>query len=438
MALSSLVISGSAWLLGVRLINRLLGAVQLFILARMLVPDEFGLFAIASMTLLGFDVLTRTGFDDAIIYKRGDVESYLHTAFVIQALRGLLLAALVVISAPYVASFFNEPLAAKVISVLALVQIIRGFRSLGVVMFARDINFRSESLYLTTGNVVTVVTTVLLAWKLRNVWCLIYGAIIGELWLTVYSYFVHSYRPRLLFSIEKAKELVKFGVWLFLSGIVSYISLQADNLAVGKLLSTEMLGIYYMAFRIANLFVEEVSKPIGRVLQPAYATLQDKPERLQLALEKALSVFLVIITPVATFLMGSAWVTIPVVLGDKWIGVTEVFPILVLGALFRGFAGVSRGFFVGTGKPRTVFWLEAVRAASLLLAMYPLFLCCGMNGIAWASTISSALKLVLVVVLLLSVIRIAHFLKAEVVPMGLAICAMTSVLMLESTVLSPT
>lgn len=438
MALTKLVISGSAWALGLRLANKLLGAIQLLILARLLVPEEFGLFAIASMTLLGFDVLTRTGFDDAIIYKRGNIDPYLHTAFIIQMARGLLLAGLVLVSSPYVAEFFNEPSAASVVSVLALVQVIKGFRSLGVVLFVRDINFRSEALYLTTGNFITVVATVLLAWELKNVWALVYGAIIGEIWLTVYSYFVHPYRPKLFFSVEKAKELIRFGVWLFLAGIVSYISLQADTIAVGKLLSTEMLGIYYMAFRISNLFVEEVSKPIGRVLQPAYATLQNKPQLLRLALEKAMSVFLMVITPIATLLIGGAWIIIPVVLGDRWTGVNEVFSILVLGALFRGFAGVSRGFFVGTGRPRSIFWLEAAQAASLLLTLYPLFLCCAMNGIAWASTLSSALKFSLVLLLLLPVIRTREFIKSEVVPIGMAICAMTGVLMVASAMLATT
>lgn len=374
MTLSKLVISGGAWLLGVRFTNRILGAVQLFVLARILAPEEFGLFAIASMTLLGFDVLTRTGFDDAIIYRRGDIEPYLHTAFIIQMARGFLLASLVVLSAPYVAEFFNEPAAATVVSVLALVQVIKGFRSLGVVLFARDINFRSEALYLTTGNIVTVAATVLLAWKLRNVWALVYGAIIGELWLTAYSYFVHSYRPKLFFSIEKAKELIQFGVWLFLAGIVSYVSLQADNIAVGKLLSTELLGIYYMAFRLSNLFVEEVSKPIGRALQPAYATLQHKPDRLGLALEKALSVFIVVLTPLAVFLMSSAWVIIPVVLGDKWIGVTEVFSVLLLGAFMRGLANVSRGFLLEQDDRRRYFGRKPYEPPHCCL-LYILYFC---------------------------------------------------------------
>ena len=438
MALSNRVMAGSAWVIGFRFANKLFAAVQLIVLARLLVPDQFGLFAIASMTLLGFDVLTRTGFNDAIIYKRGNIESYLHTAFMIQVARGLLLAGVVIVCAKYVATFFNEPVAAEVITVLAVIQIVRGFRSLGIVLLARDINFRSEASYLTTGNFVSVAATLILAWILRDVWCLVYGAIIGEIWLTASSYFVHPYRPKLYFSFEKAKELIRFGIWLFLAGVVSYISLQADNIAVGKLLSTESLGVYYMAFRVSNLFVEEVSKPIGRVLQPAYATLQNEPDRLRLALEKAATVFLVVLTPIAAFLMCSAWVTIPLVLGAKWLKVTEIFSILLLGAFFRGFAGVARGFFVGTGKPKVEFWTEAVRAASLLVTLYPLFLSFGMEGIAWAATISSGLKFLLVLWLLLAIIRVRLFLRREVVPVTLATGTMSIVLSYESTLLQQT
>jgi lipopolysaccharide exporter len=429
MSISKRIVSGGAWSVGVRMLNKSLNALQLLILSRVLFPGEFGVFAIASLTLIGFDVLTRTGFDDALIYKRGDIREYLDTAFVIQVLRGIVLAGLVFVFAPFIVSFFEEPGAAGVVRALALVQVIKGFRSLGVVLWQRDINFRAEALFLTAGNIVTVVTTVILALILRDVWSLVYGAIAGELCLTLLSYFVHSYRPRLNFSVEKAKELVHFGVWLFLSGAVSYVSLQADNIAVGKLLSADVLGIYYMGFRIANLFVEELSKPIGRVLQPAYANLQDKPERLRIGLERTLAVYLMVLLPLAIFLMGSAWLTIPVLLGAKWHGVIEIFPILVLGALFRGVAGVSRAFLVGTGRPRGIFWLEAARAGSLAVSLYPLFLCCGLNGIAWAATLSSAIKFGLLVLLLIPQIEIRVLVFRELVPVTLASLVLGVVLM---------
>src|ERR671914_1188957 len=161
--LTGRVLSGSAWVLSARLFSNGLGAIQLLILGRILAPNDFGLFALAFMTLRAFDVLTRTGFDDALIQKRGNIESYAHAAFMIQIARGLILATLVFFTAPYAASFFNEPKVAPVVGTLALVQLLRGFRSPGVILLQRDLNFQVESRFLAIGDIITVVTTVILA-----------------------------------------------------------------------------------------------------------------------------------------------------------------------------------------------------------------------------------------------------------------------------------
>src|SRR5918992_704811 len=321
----------------------------------MLAPNDFGVFAVALSMLLAFEVLTRTGFDDALIQKRGNIEDYVHTAFGIQIIRGVVLTALVIFTAPYVASFFNEPTVALVISTLAFVQLLRGFRSPGIVLLQRELNFRLESKFLAVSKIFTIITTLILAFQLRSVWALVYGAVVGEVALVVFSYVIHPYRPRLFFSLGKAKELVKFGIWLFLAGIASYIALQADSIAVGKLLNAEALGVYYMAFKIANFIVEEIAKPLIKTLKPAYAALQDDDERLRNGLEKTIALVFAIFLPIAVFLMLNAEITISVVLGNKWNAVVPILPILVLGALFNGLAGISTAFLIGTGRTRIYF-----------------------------------------------------------------------------------
>jgi lipopolysaccharide exporter len=436
--LTGRVLSGSAWVLGVMLFSKGLGAIQLLILGRILAPNDFGLFAIASMTLLAFDVLTRTGFDDALIQKRGNIESYAHVAFMIQIARGLILAALIFFTAPYVANFFNEPKVAPVVGTLALVQLLRGFRSPGVILLQRELNFQVESRYLAIGDIITVATTTILALYSRSVWALVYGAVVGEAALVALSYIVHPYRPRLSFDLEKAKELYQFGIWLFLSGIVSYLSMQADNIAVGRLLSTEALGIYYMAYRIGNLFVDELGKPLAKTLQPVYAMLQDNVERLRIGLEKSLAHFLAILCPIAFFLMLTAQATTSVLLGDKWDAIIPILPILVLGALFRGIAGPTQAFFVGTGRPKISFFCELLRATVLLLTLYPFFVLAGLEGIAWASTLSTAIKLVVVGALLVPIIHVRSFLVREMLPVGLSIALLVVLLLAESVVLPAT
>ena len=429
----SRVISGSVWTLGLRVCIKGMGAVQLLILARLLVPEEFGLFAVALLTLLGFEVLTRTGIDDAIIHKRHNIESYLHTAFWIQIVRGIVLATLAILAAPYIAVFFNEPGLAPVVSTLALVQVLRGFRSIGVILLQRDINFRTESIYQGVGEIVRVVATLVLVWQFRSVWALVYGAIIGEASLLVLSYFVHPYRPRFTFTLDKAKELLQFGVWLFLAGIVSYLALQADSIFVGKWLCTETLGVYYMAYNIANLFFMEIARPLGKVLKPAYAILQTEPDRLRVALEKSLAILLAIFLPIAIIFIVAAQPIVSVLLGDKWEAIIPIFPILVLGGLFRGLGTIGMDFFIATGKPKIAFYVELAKAICLMIGLYPFFMLGGLEGIAWASTMSTIILMLLLGVKLAPLMHHGSFVTKELLSIGLSTACIGLVLFLEST-----
>jgi lipopolysaccharide exporter len=433
---ASRVLSGSAWVLGVQLFSKGLGAVQLFILARMMGPNDFGLFAIALSMLLAFEVLTRTGFDDALIQKRGNIEDYVHTAFGIQIIRGVVMTALIIFTAPYIASFFNEPAVAPVVSTLALMQLLRGFRSPGIILLQRELNFQLESKLLAVGKIFTIITTLILAFQLRSIWALVYGAVIGEATLVVLSYAIHPYRPKLFFSLGKAKELVKFGIWLFLAGIASYIAMQADNIAVGRLINAEALGVYFIAFRIANFSVEEIAKPLIKTLKPAYAALQDDVEHLRIGLEKTIALFFAIFLPIAIFLMLNAEIVIQVVFGNKWNAIIPILPILVLGALFNGLVGISAAFFIGTGRTRVYFLSEFVRAVTLLLTLYPFFVLAGLTGIAWASAVSTASQFVVTsIILLMRLIQIRSFLVRELLPISFSTLVLGVLLLTESTFL---
>jgi O-antigen/teichoic acid export membrane protein len=235
--------------------------------------------------------------------------------------------------------------------------------------------------------------------------------------------------------LGKAKELVKFGIWLFLAGIASYIAMQADNIAVGRLISAEALGVYFIAFRIANFSVEEIAKPLIKTLKPAYAALQDDVEHLRIGLEKTIALFFAIFLPIAIFLMLNAEIVIQVVFGNKWNAIIPILPILVLGALFNGLVGISAAFFIGTGRTRVYFLSEFVRAVTLLLTLYPFFVLAGLTGIAWASAVSTASQFVLASILLMHLVQIRSFLVRELLPIGFSTLVLGVLLLTESTFL---
>ena len=134
-SLAKKVIRGGLWVVALRIINRGLGFVRTIILARLLAPEDFGLLGIAMLAVATLETFSQTGFHQALIQKKENVESYLDTAWTISVIRGIILFGILFFTAPTVAKFFSSPLASLVIRVIAISTLLTGFRNIGIVFF---------------------------------------------------------------------------------------------------------------------------------------------------------------------------------------------------------------------------------------------------------------------------------------------------------------
>lgn len=385
------IIKGSIWVLGLQVLQRSLALVRTLILARILAPEDFGLFALASIMIVAFEVFTRTGFEDALIHFRDKWESYLHTSYWIQVLRGGLLAILCLFLAPILGKIFHERAVVEVAQFMALTQLVRGFRSIGIVLLRREMNFKRESQFNLIFVVVSFIATIGFSLYLKDVWGMVYGFFAGEAAATIVSFYFHPYRPRFEFRMERAASLWNYGVWLFLSGIVSFLALNLDKIFIGRFLNAETLGIYYMAFYLANLPTVEFARLIGGVTQPAYAILQNDQIKLTEAFSGALRYTFLFVAPAAIGMALLSPKYTSLILGEKWGMAALPLSFLALGGLFRSIAGLGAAFFKATGKPKPILVIEFQRALTLLILLYFGYSLAGLNGIAAASAISSFL-----------------------------------------------
>jgi O-antigen/teichoic acid export membrane protein len=359
------VFRGGAWVGAMRVLQKGVGFARKIILARLLFPDDFGLFGIALLLLEGFRVLTETGFKDALIHVREDVKEYIHTGYWIQVLQGLVTGLLVYIGAPLVAQFFSEPRVIPVVRVLAAARVIYGFRSIGVVMLRRELDFRTDSLYRLSGTLSYFVVTVILAIAWRDVWALVWGKVVSRSVMVVVSYYVHPFRPHFIFKRERAVGILRYGVWLLGSGIASYASLQADNIIAGKVVGTAALGVYQMAYVVSNLPTTEIAKQVGKVVQSGFAELQSDPERMDRMFQKVILTVFAVTLPLALGMALTAPTLIPVILGEKWSEIIPILPILAIGGLFRALGAVLGSLFKATGDTHLLFQMSWVRALVL-------------------------------------------------------------------------
>jgi O-antigen/teichoic acid export membrane protein len=386
--LSQKVIRGGVWVFALRVLNRGLGFIRTIILARLLAPEDFGLLGIAMLAISTLETFSQTGFQAALIQKRGNVEAYLDTALTVSIIRGAILFLILFLSAPLIAKFFNSPQATLVIRIVGINVLLAGLRNTAVVSFQKELEFNKQFHYEFSATLADLIVAVSLAFVLRNVWALIWGGIAANLVRLLMSYILHDYRPKFNFNIEKTKELFQFGKWVFCSSILIFLVTQGDDIFVGKILGITALGIYQMAYLISNLPASEITHVISHVTFPAYSKIQDDPQYLREAYLKILHLTAFLSFPLAGLILVLAPDFIRIVLGTKWLQMVGPVQILVIAGLVRSIAATAGPVLHATGNPRKDTFWQSVRFFILLISVYPLTIHWGLLGTSIAVLLS--------------------------------------------------
>lgn len=383
-SLSKKVVKGGLWVLALRILNRGLGFVRTIILARLLAPEDFGLFGIAMLAIATLETFSQTGFQAALIQKKENVEPYLDTAWTVSSIRGAILFFILFFSAPLISKFFNTPQATLVIRIIGISVLLSGLRNIGVVFFQKELEFNKQFSYELSTTLADLIVAVSLAFVLRNVWALIWGGIAANLTGLFMSYVLHDYRPKFNINKGKTKDLFQFGKWVFGSSILVFLVTQGDDIFVGKILGVTALGLYQMAYLISNLPASEITHAISRVTYPAYSKLQDDLPTLRTAYLKVFQLTAFMSFPLTAGIIVLAPQFIQIVLGDKWMPAVPLVQVLALAGLLRSIAATAGYLFYALGRTKIDPMLQLIRLAVLVLLIYPLTLRFGLLGVAIA------------------------------------------------------
>jgi lipopolysaccharide exporter len=391
-SLSRKVVRAGIWLFTLRITNRGLGLIRTIILARVLLPQDFGLLGIAMLAASTLDALSQTGFQSALIQKKDDVKAYLDVAWTILAIRGLILFVILFATAPLIAQFFNSPQATLVIMVIAVNMLLTGCGNIGIVFFQKELEFNKQFVYELSATVVDLVVSISLAFTLRNVWALVWGGIAKNLTRFFLSYVLHPYRPRIKLEKDRFRDLFGFGIWIFGSTILIFLITQGDDIFVGKMLGVAALGFYQMAYLFSNLPVTEITDVISRVTFPAYSKLQDDLAKLSEGYLKVLQLTAYISIPLAAGIFVLAGEFTGIFLGQKWMPMVPAVQVLALAGLVGSVTATTRPIFQGVGKPKLDTIWQIVRLLVLVVVIYPLTERWGISGAAGAVLISTLLS----------------------------------------------
>ena len=387
-----------------RFCMRGLGLVSTIVLARLLIPEDFGLVALAMVLVGATEALTTFNFDIALIRDQQATRAHYDTAWTLGVLRGLIVGLVLVALAEPAALFFNEPRVTQIVYALAFVNALEGFNNVGTVDFRKNLQFDKDAWLLLWPNIAGFVVTLGLAFAWRNYWALVAGTVISRVLRLLASYAVHPYRPR--FNLSEWRDIVSFSSWLLIGNIINFIYVRIDTVIIGRIAGAPALGIYTMAYDLANVVTTDLVAPIRRALLPGYAKMAQDAELLSRSFIDIWAITLAVAAPMAIGIGLVADPLVRVILGAKWIDCIVLIQILSLYGLFSITTVNVAPVFQAMGKPRVPALLLGLSALISTPVLYYAVLHHGLRGAAIAVTVTNGLFALLTLSVTASYLRL--------------------------------
>ena len=340
-----------------------------WIAAYFLSPEDFGVNFFVILLLMGLQLFSDVGIAPSVIRsERTYDQRFLNTAWTMQVLRGLFLYVCAVSLAVPWAEFYDSPVLIQLIPVAALTVIFDGFVSIRMITANRDLNLARVAILRIVSQGFAIIVIVSIAYLTGSVWSLVFGAVASSSMNLALSYFILK-GPKNHFALERpaVKEIFTFGRWIFVSSAVTFIASRADGLILGKLLSQKDIGLYFIAFQVAQLPNSVVGQLAGKVLFPLYS-------RIGVANGQLKRKYMEYRVP---FVVGSGWllamliaVGAPIIVAiypSEYSGVKTIIQLLSIGLWFSILEILTGSTLLAIGNPKAIATASLIKAILLFI-----------------------------------------------------------------------
>jgi len=391
-SLKTRTVRSGIWVSSASAFSRSFDFISSIILARLLLPEIFGLMGIVLFVRHGIEVLTQTSFKQALIYRKDDIEKSSDTAWILNVVRGFFLFAVVYVTAPWISAFYNEPVLSVALRFVAVLFILGGFNNINMVLFDRALDFKKVAISRVIGSFLVNAAILALALILRSVWALLLGLLLRSLYDLVASYIIQKKRPRFDFNTKMAWELIHYSKYLTGAGILLFFTTQGDDAIIGKILGMEELGFYTYAYFIANIPAKHFTSMISEVFFPSYSAMSHDLPRLKKSFLSIYKFIAYVSVPVGVVIFVFSEEIVILMLGQRWEPAVAPLQILIAFGVVRSLAATTGPVFKAIGKPHIIFWVVLVKLILILSALYPLTKFFGLKGAALAVTVPMVLE----------------------------------------------
>ena len=363
------------------------------LLARILLPSEFGLVAmITFFTNLG-TTLVEAGLGHSLIRTKYVGEKDFSTVFFFNITIALVIYIILFFTAPFIARFYKQEALTNIIRVYSLTIVISSASSVHLTRLTKNMQFKTQMVISIPSLVLSGALGVILALNGFGVWSLVYmGLAQSLLWglqLWIYSKWVPRIR---YYSKKKLKRHFRFGINVSIVGIINTVYLNVYSLIIGKYFSANTLGYYARANSLKDIFVNNVSFSLAKVLYPTFAQIQDDNERLKSAYKRVMLHVFFIVAPLMLFAMIFARPMIRFLLTDKWLPMVPYFQILCIVGILAPLQSYNGNILLIKGRSDLFLRLEYIKKGIFLVGIF-IGLNFGIYGLLINQVVSSLIGL---------------------------------------------
>lgn len=301
--------------------------IVMIVLARLLLPEDFGLLVLVAIFITIAGVLVNSGFNTALIQKKNADEVDFSSVFYLNLCVAGILYLVLFFIAPYIAAFFKEPQLILILRILSLSLFISTINSIQNAFIARNMQFKKLFFSSLGAIIVSGIIGITMAYTNFGVWSLVVQQLTNQIMMTIILWFTVEWRPKLLFSMERIRELFSFGWKLLVSSLIDTIYTNLRGILIGKMFNPALLGFYSRGDQFPAFIASNINGSIQSVMLPALASHQEDRQRVRELVRRAIVTVSFIVFPMMIGLAVIAKPLIIILLTEKWLPVVPFLQI---------------------------------------------------------------------------------------------------------------
>jgi len=366
---SEKALSSLKWSYLATILPKIGGPISLIILARLLMPEDYGILA-TSITLTSLlHILSSGGLAEVVIQRDGrNNEKTIQSAFWINFVLSLFFYIFLYVSSPFLSEFFNEPRLELVFKVHGLIILFKGWSVVHIGVLTRSFSFKKLTFLAFIPLITNFIITIPLAYFGYHYWSLVIGSVISSFISLILYFVISKFRPSIRTKIDFT--VFNFSIFVMLDGLIGWIFANLDVAIISKYLSISTAGNYFFAKNLITLSFGTLISPIFTIIFAYFSRLfEHESAKMAVKLSKVIKLLSFVVFPLMVAAYFVSPIAIPLLFSNKWDDTILIFQILLLGEIAYLFMPFPEAF-KAIGKPQIMLKINLIQAVFAITLFY--------------------------------------------------------------------